>query len=800
MAFLDRRTATWGCANVQHFESNLGRNLSRLLFLTLAIVGVVLLADRPALAHDTPLPNCPYPWTSEDQMIHLPLTSPQSGKDCWRPVVWPGTGDLLDRRDLYRHASNYASLGYTRNFLWYAPRTTIRVANHRNRDWTGCNHLPVGEDRFCSSINQSALSKDFDLVNADPRLTVLAWSGDWIALACGNVPPRPDQAQPVPTITARKFHDLNGNGQRDPSEPYLSGWRFRLVQVSSLDPHTPVASPITRTTNSTGRVTFSLNGLSPGRYRVEELAQTGWVATTSTVRTIDVAEGIGSSALNVGLFGNTRRADPEKVSFELIDPPAEIEARTDTDLTVRSTIRNNGPGGPVTISETITVDGPDDCTIVAHPAMRELTLIAGETVVVDATVTVNCDLPSFHQFEFGNQVEIVSPGVIEGDPDNNTAGFAWEAPVVADADIAVDDVTLACPGETMVDEGFACTVAAVVLNNGPYGPVDAEATLNMSGPADCAITPRSGASRSLEAIEAGTGVEIDRTFDVTCSHRSFHDFSGAVSARATDIHVHDASHNNEDSIPATVEVFESADLEVTDVHLECDEQVGDTSFTCIADVDVVNRGPAEDVASIVYADLSLSEECSVQPARRQQSEDVLAVGAPVQHDFAWEVTCPAGEILHPFQVTVDVIVDLDLDPHIVDAPGPVSDVHAVPTCVETVNPHGQQIPQAPGQGQNEDGFYQIGFLPSSDILGVWVRDTETQTLFGPFAAGTNIKWVEANGAEPSISPMGGNNGNGNGQAAAVDFQIRAPGDMEVVVFDEDGGEVTALCLVPPPPK
>ncbi len=110
------------------------------------------------------------------------------------------------------------------------------------------------------------------------------------------------------------------------------------------------------------------------------------------------------------------------------------------------------------------------------------------------------------------------------------------------------------------------------------------------------------------------------------------------------------------------------------------------------------------------------------------------------------------------------------------------------------------MPQAPGQGQNEDGFYEVGTLPGFETAPVWVRDTGSGTVFGPFASDTKIKYVEANGAPASVSPMGGNNGKGKGQADAVGYQIRGQGDIEVVAYDERGHQVTSLCLVPPFPK
>lgn len=104
-----------------------------------------------------------------------------------------------------------------------------------------------------------------------------------------------------------------------------------------------------------------------------------------------------------------------------------------------------------------------------------------------------------------------------------------------------------------------------------------------------------------------------------------------------------------------------------------------------------------------------------------------------------------------------------------------------------------------GRAKTRTGSNEVGTLPGSANADVWVRDTGSGELFGPFPSGTRIKYVEANGAQPSMSPMGGNNGKGKGRAQAVDYQIRGQGDMEIVTYDEHG-EVTTLCLVPPFPK
>jgi hypothetical protein len=119
-------------------------------------------------------------------------------------------------------------------------------------------------------------------------------------------------------------------------------------------------------------------------------------------------------------------------------------------------------------------------------------------------------------------------------------------------------------------------------------------------------------------------------------------------------------------------------------------------------------------------------------------------------------------------------------------------------CTETTNPHGQTVPPAgsttlpgPKGGQNEDGFYLIS---SNTGVDVFVQDTGSGTIFGPFDSGTKIKYTQAPGATPSSKKIG----SANGQAGAVQFHITGTGDAFVFPINEPNHGV--FCLVPPPPK
>jgi hypothetical protein len=111
----------------------------------------------------------------------------------------------------------------------------------------------------------------------------------------------------------------------------------------------------------------------------------------------------------------------------------------------------------------------------------------------------------------------------------------------------------------------------------------------------------------------------------------------------------------------------------------------------------------------------------------------------------------------------------------------------VTACTPGVNPAGHEP-----KGSNEDGFWRLLATDAVDPNPqIFVIDSGTGTIFGPYTNGTNIKYTEANGATPSASPGPG----------AVAWQIKGQGDMQIVAVDGSGNASAPLfCLVPPPPK
>ena len=123
------------------------------------------------------------------------------------------------------------------------------------------------------------------------------------------------------------------------------------------------------------------------------------------------------------------------------------------------------------------------------------------------------------------------------------------------------------------------------------------------------------------------------------------------------------------------------------------------------------------------------------------------------------------------------------------------------SCDETVNPHGNQNPQAPGQGgrgQNQDGFYQLNAEDpniANCTVTLMVVDGDGYVFPGPFLPGDNIKYTQDDDVPQVQKKMGGN----NGQAGAIRWHLIGHGDLTVIATDPSGNASSAMCLVPPPP-
>src|SRR2546427_330476 len=92
--------------------------------------------------------------------------------------------------------------------------------------------------------------------------------------------------------------------------------------------------------------------------------------------------------------------------------------------------------------------------------------------------------------------------------------------------------------------------------------------------------------------------------------------------------------------------------------------------------------------------------------------------------------------------------------------------------VGIVQQRGDRRRVARSSGQIQDGFYLTSSNPG---VTVFVKDTGSGTIFGPFPSGTKIKYTQAPGATPSSKKIGST----TGQAGAVKYHITGTGDALV---------------------
>jgi hypothetical protein len=111
-------------------------------------------------------------------------------------------------------------------------------------------------------------------------------------------------------------------------------------------------------------------------------------------------------------------------------------------------------------------------------------------------------------------------------------------------------------------------------------------------------------------------------------------------------------------------------------------------------------------------------------------------------------------------------------------------------CEPTTNPSGKNVP--PASGQNPDGFYVLSTTDNVDPNPqIFVADSMSSYVFGPYASGTEIKLVQAPGVTPSAVPGTG----------VIDWKIKLKGDAIVTATDAAGNvSDPVFCRVPPPPK
>lgn len=83
------------------------------------------------------------------------------------------------------------------------------------------------------------------------------------------------------SISGRKYHDANANGIRETGEAYLNGWTVKAVDANGNEVGSAVTANVDL--NNDGSIDpetetgwYTITGLDPGQYQVDEVLQDGW--------------------------------------------------------------------------------------------------------------------------------------------------------------------------------------------------------------------------------------------------------------------------------------------------------------------------------------------------------------------------------------------------------------------------------------------------------------------------------------------------------------------------------------------
>jgi len=110
---------------------------------------------------------------------------------------------------------------------------------------------------------------------------------------------KPDCCSATGSLQGSKYHDLNGNGQRDFGEPMLPGWQINLHSSGLL----------VNSVTTDGAGYYSFTNLQPGVYTVSEVQKPSWTQTAplSGVHTVNLQALQGITRLD---FGNQVNCTP----------------------------------------------------------------------------------------------------------------------------------------------------------------------------------------------------------------------------------------------------------------------------------------------------------------------------------------------------------------------------------------------------------------------------------------------------------------------------------------------------------
>ncbi len=264
-------------------------------------------------------------------------------------------------------------------------------------------------------------------------------------------------------------------------------------------------------------------------------------------------------------------ADVKKLGLIVPDPPMVVGVPLT--VTVRSVFHNNGPFGPVTVTDAINAIAPPDCTVTQTSGTNPTNVVlpVSVTVTLDQNFSLTCSSPSFHTFTWNDSISVNDLHVRDPNPNNNSASIQLTNPVSAVADTKITQVATQAAASVPAGQNFNVTVGANVHNNGPYGPLTGTVTYSLSVPADCTKVPAGSQVGPATNMPVSTAVGAGTmSWLVNCANPSNHVLDGtAVLNVPLPLHVTDPNtENNTAGGSDTVAVLKVQDKDLTALSIQ----------------------------------------------------------------------------------------------------------------------------------------------------------------------------------------------------------------------------------------
>ncbi len=380
-------------------------------------------------------------------------------------------------------------------------------------------------------------------------------------------------------------------------------------------------------------------------------------------------------------------ADVKKLGVIVPDPTFAVS--TDEPIVIRSVFHNNGPYGPVDVSDTIVPTAPADCTnLIVSPdtLVTTVELPVSVTVTLDQDFEMHCTTPSNHVFCWSDSITISTVHVRDSNLNNNSASKCETNTVTSEADVKVASVVTTAPAAPTVNTNFNVTVDATVHNNGPYGPAGADVSVSLAVPADCTKSPSGAQSTNgLSLPVSAPSTVVSKTWVVNCTTPSNHTYTGSATITPVlPLHVTDpTSSNNTGSDPDAQTVVTTADIKISsytvtdDMALagnqilvtagedypaamgapeagatQCGNDADDDADTVVNDgcpdlpavqrafstnETLHNNGPHSPANVVVNHTSTDGADCNIGPATAGPDNFVLAASTPVNNAENWTV-------------------------------------------------------------------------------------------------------------------------------------------------------------------